>query len=144
MLKITVVIPVGLVFGSCSGSLMRLQSGVSWGPQSSESVTGAEGPSANTADSHGRQVGPSPWGPLQCCLSIFTKRQLASPRASNPRDQDGNHSGFMATLGSRTPSPLPYSVGHPGWPLIRCGEGPRTGHFGGFYNSIYTAGCGMD
>lgn len=55
---------MGQKFGSGSGYLMRWQSDVNWGLQSSETLTGDGKFISKKAYSHCWQVGSSPYGPL--------------------------------------------------------------------------------
>lgn len=99
--KKTVVVSMGQECGSCSESFKRFQSDVSWGLQH---LKVSRGPKVSLPRwlTHAAGELVSLHGGLSTALNVnvFMKWQLASPKASNPRDQDGNSSYFMSAFGS--------------------------------------------
>lgn len=92
---------MGQECGSCSESFKRFQSDVSWGLQH---LKVSRGPKVSLPRwlTHAAGELVSLHGGLSTALNVnvFMKWQLASPKASNPRDQDGNSSYFMSAFGS--------------------------------------------
>lgn len=103
LLKKTVVVPRGQECGDRSESFMKFQSDVSWGLQHLKVSRGPKVSLPRWLTHAAGKLVPLHAG-LSAALnvSVFMKQQLASPRASNPRDQDGNRSYFTPTFGSHT------------------------------------------
>lgn len=98
---------------------MTLQSDVTWGLQSSESLTGAEASTSKMAHSHSGQVGSSPCQPLHRVESLH-KMAVDYP------EQAIQETKMQVAVTLCLPSEVTYhhlaiSSGHPRQPLIPCG-----------------------